>query len=143
MDRVKAPLHVGAGTATQEGAAPAGETAGASAYPAEGEPIGLMPYTVLFPGPDGPRPVDLEHGAPLPRVGDVVEYIDEQGARRRYRVREVIHTLQAAAAMRPTVAERGSPAAFARGDREAAEVPGDGGTLRAGLPQVVVEEEPL
>ena len=37
-----------------------------------------MPYTVQFPGEDGGA-ADLEHPAPLPRVGDLVEYIDETG----------------------------------------------------------------
>jgi len=136
------PRRVGAGAATPEGAKQAARVpAGESAYPEEREPLGIVPYTVTFPGSEGPRSADLEHAAPLPRVGDVVEYLDERGGSRRYRVRQVIHTLQVSAGMRPTVAERGSPAAFARDDHEDAEVPGDGGSLRAGLPRIILEED--
>ena len=99
-----------------------------------------MPYTVQFPGPDG-RSADLEHPAPLPRAGDLVEYIDETGATHRYRVREVIHTLQTTSAHRPHVADgKASPQAIARvEDGEAPEEPGEGGELRAGLPKVILE----
>lgn len=72
-----------------------------------------MPYTVQFPDGDGTSAADLEHPAHLPRVGDLVEYIDEQGDTHRYRVREVVHTLQAS--------------------------PSEPGQLRAGLPKVFLE----
>ncbi|HEY7847198.1 MAG TPA: hypothetical protein VIC83_03275 [Candidatus Limnocylindria bacterium] len=99
-----------------------------------------MPYTVQFPDEDGSA-ADLEHPAPLPRVGDVVEYIDETGATHRYRVREVVHTLQTTSAHRPHVADGpASPQAIARvAEGEAAELPGEGGELRAGLPKVYLE----
>jgi hypothetical protein len=100
-----------------------------------------MPYTVHFPDGDGYIGADLEHPAPLPRVGDTLEYIDETGGCRRYRVREVIHTLQSSATTRPHVAERSaSPEAIARIDGEAAERPGEAGAVRAGLPKVLLEE---
>jgi hypothetical protein len=100
-----------------------------------------MPYTVQFPDGDGLFAADLEHPAPLPRVGDLVEYIDEQGTARRYRVREVLHTLQTSAAYRPTVAEgEASPQAIARPEADAQpEQPGGPGLLRAGLPKVFLE----
>lgn len=99
-----------------------------------------MPYTVHFPDGDGYTEADLEHPAPLPRVGDTVEYLDEAGGCRRYRVREVIHTLQSSAAHRPRVEdEDASPDALARVDGEPAERPGEGGLLRAGLPKVLLE----
>ncbi len=96
-----------------------------------------MPYTVQFPGEAGDA-ADLEHPAPLPRAGDVVEYIDETGATHRYRVREVVHTLQTTSAHRPHVADGpASPQAIARvADGDTAEQPGEGGELRAGLPKV-------
>lgn len=99
-----------------------------------------MPYTVQFPG-EGGRAADLEHPAPLPRVGDMVEYIDETGATHRYRVREVVHTLQTTSAHRPHVADgTASPQAIARlGEGDAPERPGEGGELRAGLPKVILE----
>lgn len=102
-----------------------------------------MPYSVAFPDGDGYLEADLEHVAPLPRVGDTVEYIDETGACRRYRVREVIHTIQSSAAHRPPV-EGGSasPQAIARVDGQPSEKPGDGGLVRAGLPKVLLEELP-
>ena len=106
----------------------------------EGWPDG-MPYTVQFPDGDGASAADLEHPAPLPRAGDIVEYIDEVGATRRYRVREVVHTLQTSATHRPHVSEGGaSPQSIARvADGEEAERPGEGGELRAGLPKVFLE----
>ena len=99
-----------------------------------------MPYTVQFPGETGDA-ADLEHPAPLPRVGDIVEYIDETGATHRYNVREVVHTLQTTAAHRPHVADgTASPQAIARlADGDAPEQPGEGGELRAGLPKVFLE----
>ena len=99
-----------------------------------------MPYTVQFPG-EGGGAADLEHPAPLPRVGDLVEYIDETGATHRYRVREVVHTLQTTAAHRPHVADgSASPQAIARvGEGAEPEQPGEGGELRAGLPKVYLE----
>ncbi|MDQ3880257.1 MAG: hypothetical protein M3295_04185 [Chloroflexota bacterium] len=99
-----------------------------------------FPYTVFFPGDEALHPADLEHRAPLPRVGDTVEYIDKRGRCTRYVVRSVIHTLQASAGEREPVADKGStPAAFARSEQEAPEIPGDGGSLRAGLPKVFLE----
>jgi hypothetical protein len=99
-----------------------------------------MPYTVQFPGEEGSA-ADLEHPAPLPRVGDAIEYIDETGATHRYRVQEVVHTLQTTSAHRPHVADgRASPQAIARvDDGDQAEPPGEGGELRAGLPKVILE----
>jgi hypothetical protein len=95
-----------------------------------------MPYTVYFPDGDGFRGADLEYPAPLPRVGDTVEYIDERGARHRYHVRQVVHILQTSAADRPSVREGpASPNSLARTD-VAAEAPGGAGALRAGLPEV-------
>jgi hypothetical protein len=97
-----------------------------------------MPYTVFFPVGDEYHPADLEHAAPLPRVGDTVEYIDERGRCSRYTVRDVIHTLQLAADQRPLVnSDEHRPGVFAAGD-DGAELPGDG-SLRAGLPKVILE----
>lgn len=100
-----------------------------------------MPYTVQFPDGDGSSAADLEHAAPLPRVGDIVDYINEVGASRRYRVREVVHTLQTSASHRPHVADgTASPQSIARvGDDASPETPGEGGELRAGLPKVFLE----
>ncbi len=97
-----------------------------------------MPYTVFFPVGDEYHPADLEHAAPLPRVGDTVEYIDERGRSSRYTVREVIHTLQLAADQRPAVgSDPERPGAIAVGV-DGAELPGDG-SLSAGLPKVILE----
>ena len=100
-----------------------------------------MPYTVQFPDDDGLFAADLEHPAPLPRVGDLIEYIDERGTARRYRVRDVLHTLQTSPAHRPTVAEgESSPQAIARPEAEAQpEQAGGPGLLRTGLPKVFLE----
>jgi hypothetical protein len=99
-----------------------------------------MPYTVQFPDGEGYLEADLEHPAPLPRIGDTVEYYDEAGGCRRYRVREVIHTIQSSAAGRPRVRdEPASPDSLARVDGEPGERPGSSGLVRAGLPKVLLE----
>lgn len=108
------------------------------------EPPEGMPFTVFFPGPAGLVPADLEHPAPLPRIGDTVEYIDGGGHCHRYVVREVIHTLQLAADARPRVNQRAGeeeapPASVARSQREEPELPGSG-SIRAGLPKVILAE---
>ena len=102
-------------------------------------PIGV-PYTVHFPDGEGYIGADLEHPAPLPRVGDTVEYLDETGDTRRFRVREVVHTLQSSAAHRPRVEdESASPDALARVNGEQPERPGESGVVRAGLPKVFLD----
>lgn len=95
-----------------------------------------MPWTVHLPVEGGYRAADLEHPAPLPRIGERLEYIDETGQRQLYRVVDVIHTLQSAADTRPPVsAGGGSPNATPRLGR-APETPGGEGLVRAGLPRV-------
>ncbi len=97
-----------------------------------GPPIGL-PWTLVVDGEDWSA--DLEHAAPLPRIGETVEYITEGGERRAYRVVNVVHTVQASASERPPVAsEPSSPNSTVTGDHPA-HVPGE---LRAGLPRVHV-----
>jgi len=106
----------------------------------EGPDGGLMPYTVVFPGDDGVHAADLDHGAPLPRVGDTVEYIDERRTERLYRVRDVIHTLQSAANTPPSIDDQPLPPhALARPAGATPEEPGEVTALRAGLPRVVLE----
>ena len=60
-------------------------------------PVG-MPYTVYFPRRGGYAAADSEYAAPLPRVGDTVEYIDPAGAHHLYAVTDVVHTLQSSPA---------------------------------------------
>ncbi len=100
-----------------------------------------MPYTVHFPDGDGYLGADLEHPAPLPCAGDLVEYIDERGSCHRFRVAQVIHTVQSSAAHRPRVEDRdASPDALARPDAASEpEQPGASGLVRAGLPKVILE----
>lgn len=98
-----------------------------------GPPPG-MPWTLLVP--DESWEADLEHAAPLPRVGDRIEYIATDGARRVYRVTEIVHTVQASASERPRVgAEQTGPNSIVDGP------PQPPGELRAGLPRVVVVPE--
>lgn len=100
-------------------------------------PVG-MPYTVLFPDADGFAYADLEYPAHLPRVGDRVEYIDEAGAVHGYIVDAVIHTYQGGM-HRPRVdGRRFTPTALARMPGDVPEAPGRNGSIRAGLPQVVL-----
>jgi hypothetical protein len=116
--------------------------------PAESDPAGIgpgggTPYTVYFPSEEGYRAADLAHAAPLPQVGDLVDYLDEEGVTHRYRVREVVHTLQVAPAYRPHPrAAGGATDDVADAAQAAAEGPHpvpEGSELRAGLPEVVLE----
>ncbi|HUF07596.1 MAG TPA: hypothetical protein VMP86_09500 [Candidatus Binatia bacterium] len=100
-----------------------------------GEPPDLMPWTLVVDGEDWSA--DLEHGAPLPRTGDRIDYIAEDGSQRTFRVKEIVHTLQGSASERPPVAEeRSGPNSTV--DRAI----GPPRELRAGLPRVVVTPEP-
>jgi hypothetical protein len=97
-----------------------------------GPPIGSA-WTLQIDGDDG-WSADLEHAAPVPRAGDRVDFIGGDGRQRRFRVTEVIHTLQASASDRPPVREEdASPNSIVTGGGD--EPPR---SLRAGLPRVVV-----
>ena len=98
-----------------------------------GPPIGSA-WTLEVEGESG-WSADLEHAAPLPRVGERIEFIGEDGRRQNFRVTEVIHTLQASASERPPVrAEKSGPNSIVT-DAPDDEAPR---ALRAGLPRVVV-----
>ena len=100
-----------------------------------GGPPDLMPWTLVVEGEDWSA--DLEHGAPLPRVGDRVDFIADDGRQRTYRVKEVVHTLQGTATDRPRVRdERTLPNSVV--DEPTGQPPRE---LRAGLPRVVVVAE--
>lgn len=90
-------------------------------------------WTLEVAGDEG-WSADLEHAAPLPRVGERVEFIGADGARRHFRVAAVIHTLQPSSTDRPPVrAEKRGPNSVV-GDAPS----GPPRSLRAGLPRVVV-----
>lgn len=95
-----------------------------------GPPTGL-PWTLVVE-PEG-WSADLEHAAPLPRVGEEIEYIGLDGGRRHLRVRQVVHTLQASSSDRPPVAaeERGPNTTVDGAPPDAAPR-----GLRSGLPRV-------
>lgn len=96
-----------------------------------GGPPDKLPWTLEV---EGEWAADLEHGSALPRVGELVEYITASGNRIGYRVREIVHTVQASASERPMVRdERAGPnSTVAEGPTEPPRA------LRAGLPRVVV-----
>jgi hypothetical protein len=99
-----------------------------------GPPAG-QPWTLVVDGEDWSA--DLEHGAPLPRVGERIVFIADDGRQRRFRVREVVHTVQSSPDERPTVREERSSSnstVEGAGDRQPR-------SLRAGLPQVIVTAE--
>ena len=100
-----------------------------------GPPTG-MPWTLELDGDDG-WSADLEHPAPLPRVGERIEFIGEDGRRARYRVTDVVHTLQTSASERPRVREEQSGPNTLVTDAPA-RVPR---SLRAGLPRVRVTSD--
>jgi hypothetical protein len=79
-----------------------------------------MPYTLYFPRRGGFAAADMEHSAPLPRVGDTIEYIDAQTIAHRYRVVDVVHTFQ---------------------DSPASNAPESIHLLRSGLPQVYLARD--
>lgn len=98
-----------------------------------GPPIGSA-WTLEVEG-EGGWSADLEHASPLPRVGEHIEFIGEDGRRQNFRVTRVVHTLQASANERPPVrAETSGPNSIVT-DRPDDDPPR---ALRAGLPRVVV-----
>ena len=98
-----------------------------------GPPLGFA-WTLVVEGEDG-WSADLEQAAPIPRIGETLEYIAEDGTLAYYRVTDVVHTLQAAASERPPVREEHtSPNSLLSDGVE----PGPPRELRAGLPRVVV-----
>jgi hypothetical protein len=100
-----------------------------------GGPPALMPWTLVVDTEDWSA--DLEHGAPLPAVGDRVEFIADDGTRHDYRVIEVVHTVQSSATERPPVGEEASgpnSTVSGAGDRRPR-------VIRAGLPRVIVTPE--
>ena len=77
-------------------------------------PVG-MPYTLYFPRRGGYAAADIEYAAPLPRVGDMVEYIDMQAISHWYVVIEVVHTFQSSQAAEPdtmSLLRSGLPAVY-------------------------------
>ena len=98
-----------------------------------GPPVG-MPWTLIVESEGWSA--DLEHAAPVPRIGERVEYIAEDGARRTYRVRDIVHTLQVSARERPPVAAEDSGPNTTVSGRLAEHEPI---ALRAGLPRVFAE----
>jgi hypothetical protein len=80
-----------------------------------------LPYTLYFPRRGGFAAADIEHSAPLPRVGDTIEYIDAQTISHRYRVIDVVHTFQDSSATQSAETIRllrsGLPAVYLARDR--------------------------
>jgi hypothetical protein len=80
-----------------------------------------LPYTLYFPRRGGFAAADIEHSAPLPRVGDTIEYIDAQTISHRYRVVDVVHTFQDSSATQSAETIRllrsGLPAVYLARDR--------------------------
>ncbi len=101
-----------------------------------GPPLAL-PWTLIVEGERG-WSADLEHGALLPRTGELIEFIGEAGDRRAYRVRAVVHTLQPSASERPPVRTEDSGPNSTVSGSTVDYVPT---ALRAGLPRVHVVEE--
>ena len=100
---------------------------------ASGPPLGSA-WTLVVAGDEG-WSADLEHAAPLPRMGEHVEFIGEDGRRSHFRVIDVVHTLQTTATARPPVRqEHSGPNSIVTDGTE----DGPPRALRAGLPRVVV-----
>jgi hypothetical protein len=100
-----------------------------------GPPSALMPWTLVVEDEDWSA--DLEHGAPVPRVGDLVEFIADDGDKRLFRVLRVVHTVQSSPGERPLVRDEHA------GPNSTVDMP-SGATprsLRAGLPRVIVAVE--
>ena len=103
-----------------------------------GPPIGTAwTFIVVVDGGED-WSADLEHAAPLPRIGDRVDFIAANGRQTHYRVTEVIHTLQPSASDRPLVrSETSSPNTIVTDGTMA----GPPHTVRAGLPRVIAVPE--
>lgn len=102
-----------------------------------GPPLAL-PWTLVIE--DEHWSADLEHGALLPRIGERVDYINELGEHRTYRVREVVHTVQPSASERPPVRDAATSPNATVNEADPGRIPTE---LRAGLPRVfVVREQP-
>jgi hypothetical protein len=101
-----------------------------------GGPPAALPWTLVVEGDDG-WSADLEHGAVLPRVDDLVEFISADGRHQLYRVTRVMHTVQPSASDRPRVRDEqlGPNAIVDRDDGQPVR------ELRAGLPRVFVRPE--
>ena len=97
-----------------------------------GGPPLLLPWTLVVEAENWAA--DLEHGAALPRVGERIEFIGDDGARRMFVVESIVHTLQHASSDRPSVGseERGPNALVNDAPADAPRI------LRAGLPRVIV-----
>lgn len=99
-----------------------------------GGPPSLLPWTLVVEatGEAEGWSADLEHGAALPRVGELIEFIADDGSQRRLRVTAVVHTVQHASSDRPPVGTE------SRGPNSTVDEPVDGPptVLRAGLPRV-------
>jgi hypothetical protein len=98
-----------------------------------GPPVGTA-WTLVVEGNEG-WSADLEQAAPLPRTGERIEFIGEDGRRQHYRVTNVVHTLQTAATERPLVRDEQSGPNSIVTDGADDEPPR---ALRAGLPRVFV-----
>lgn len=107
------------------------ETTGLGPEEGGGPPL-LLPWSLVVP--DEGWEADLEHGAALPRVGERIEFIADDGSQRAFEVVEVVHTVQHAASGRPPVGAGTSV--------PNSTVDGADGTpptvIRAGLPRVIV-----
>jgi hypothetical protein len=100
-----------------------------------GGPPALMPWTLVVE--EEGWSADLEHGAPLPRIGERVDVIADDGRLRSFRVSDVVHTVQRAASERPRVGdEHAGPNSIV--DNPVNEPPRE---LGAGLPRVYVSAE--
>ena len=98
-----------------------------------GPPVSLLPWTLIVESEDWSA--DLEHGTTLPRVGEQIEYIEDDATRRMLRVDAVVYTVQKSARERPPVRdEAASPNAMVTGGTTAVRPT----ALRAGLPRVYV-----
>ncbi len=96
-----------------------------------GGPPSVLPWTLVVEDEDWSA--DLEHGAALPRVGERIEFIADDGSQRQLEVVAVVHTVQHASSGRPPVsAEREGPNSTLS---DAGDAPPT--VLRAGLPRVI------
>ena len=97
-----------------------------------GGPPSVLPWTLVVP--EESWEADLEHGAALPRVGEHIEFIADDGSRGLFVVSDVVHVVQHASSERPPVSDETA------GPNAIVSDPGAGGPptiLRAGLPRVV------
>ncbi|HEY8169869.1 MAG TPA: hypothetical protein VIH24_02075 [Candidatus Limnocylindria bacterium] len=97
-----------------------------------GGPPTALPWTLVVP--EESWEADLEHGAALPRAGEHIEFIADDGTHSLFVVNDVVHVVQHASSERPPVSDETTGPNAIVSESSAEGLPT---ILRAGLPRVI------